>query len=136
MRGDSLTAVASQSLVLWGFYWLPSSEAPLPRYEQKSTLSPLWDFVPIHDLSLPCYKVQGSNARSQYPSALTLVNTLTTKDGPRAQQETELVSQCLAHVIHDSPTLQRALLTSGIILVRVGSFQKRCPNGMTKASTD
>jgi predicted nucleic acid-binding protein len=50
------------------FYWLPSSEAPLPRYEQRSTLSPLWDFVPIHDLSPPCYKVQGSRVRRLHHS--------------------------------------------------------------------
>jgi hypothetical protein len=53
-----------QSLVPWEFYWLPSSEEPLPRYERRSTLSPLWDFGPIHNLSLPFYKVQGSDARS------------------------------------------------------------------------
>ena len=67
MRGDLLTAVASQSLVPWEFYSLPSSEEPLPRYERRSTLLPLWDFGPIHDLSPPCYKVQGSSACSQHP---------------------------------------------------------------------
>jgi uncharacterized protein len=61
-----LTAVALLSLVPWEFYWLPSGEEPFPRYERRSTLSHLWDFGPIHDLSLPFYKVQGSSACSQH----------------------------------------------------------------------
>jgi hypothetical protein len=49
---------------------------------------------------------------------------------------TEQVGQCLDRVLHNSPTSQRAILIRGIIPIRAGSFQKRCPNGMTKASTD